>query len=394
MAEKNKATTVWDYLQWRGDLRMEQDGFNEVDNLLLCILSYLDFRRIPGLTSFSPADAIPLPDVCAQLTEGDEQLGLSEEDYIPVMRAMAATPRFRPVRMFAFESSIDEEKVMQFAAVSFLLPDESVFIAYRGTDTTLVGWQEDFNMSFLEAVPAQLRATEYAKEVAAATPRRTLRLGGHSKGGNLAVWAAIHLPQRLQRRRLAQVYNNDGPGFGPEVLESEAYQRIADRIETFIPESSIVGMLLEHTEEYSVIASTNRSLMQHEPLSWVVLGNQFVCLGQRSEAAQLGDNAMREWLADLSSQERKEFTEALYSILSKGGKAKTIEDLNTGSLAGGVALLKEYIGADEKKKKVIGDILGRLAVDVGEELRKAAGLRLKQAEEGFRQAIAELKKPQ
>ena len=157
MAEKNKTTTIWDYLQWRGDLQLTQDGFNEVDNLLLCIVSYIDFRRIARLRSFDPAYAMSIGEVCAMLTEDDEQRGLSMEEYIPVMRAMAATPRFRDTKMFAFEDSYDEEKVMQFSAVSFLLPDNSVFVAYRGTDSTLVGWVEDFNMSFMTAVPAQRR---------------------------------------------------------------------------------------------------------------------------------------------------------------------------------------------------------------------------------------------
>ncbi len=392
MAENHK-NTLWDYLQWRGDLHLTQDGFNEVDNLLLCIVSYIDFRRITQLRSFEPEDAMRIGDVCALLTEEDEQLGLSREDYIPVMRAMAASQRFHDTKMFAFESSYDEEKVMQFAAVSFLLPDNSVFVSYRGTDTTLVGWQEDFNMSFLSAVPAQLRATEYAEEVAKKVPRRTLRIGGHSKGGNLAAWAAIHLPEKLQSKRLAAAYNNDGPGFSKAVLESEGYRRVEEKILTFIPESSIVGMLLEHTEDYVIIDSTNRSLLQHEPLSWNALGNQFVYLSQRSEAAQLSDSVVREWLTGLSVQERQEFTEALYSILSMGGKVKTLEDLRSGGLGGSMALLKGYIGADEKKKKVISQIMKRLVADVGEELRKTAEGKLKTAEQGLRQAVQELKKP-
>ena len=359
MAEKNH-TTIWDYLEWRGDLLLTQDGFNEVDNLLLCIVSYIDFRRIARLRSFDPAYAMSIGDVCALLTEEDEQRGLSPEDYIPVMRAMAATPRFRDVKMFAFEDSYDEEKVMQFSAVSFLLPDDSVFVAYRGTDTTLVGWVEDFNMSFMSAVPAQLRATQYAIEVAERVSRRALRIGGHSKGGNLAAWAAIHLPEKLQTERLLAAYNNDGPGFNAEVLSSDGFARAAEKIHTFIPESSAVGMLLEHTEDYTIIDSTSVSLLQHEPLTWNVLGNRFIYLGQRSEAAQLGDNVIRDWLSGLTREERQEFVETVHQLLSAGGKIKTLEDLHSGGLSSGIALIKEYAGADESKKKMLSDLMGRL----------------------------------
>ncbi len=391
MTEKNH-TTIWDYLAWRGDLLLTQDSFNEVDNLLLCIVAYIDFRRIARLRSFDPAYAMPIGDVCAMLTEEDEQRGLSPEDYIPVMRAMAATPRFRDVKMFAFEDSYDEEKVMQFSAVSFLLPDDSVFVAYRGTDTTLVGWVEDFNMSFMTAVPAQLRAVDYAVEVARRTPRRQLRIGGHSKGGNLAAYAAIYLPEKLQTKRLVAAYNNDGPGFNAEVLASEGFARAAEKIHTFIPQSSAVGMLLEHTEDYTIIDSTTVSLLQHEPLSWNVLGNRFIYLGQRSEAAKLGDDVIREWLAELSLQERQEFVETVYQLLSAGGKIKTLDDLRAGGLSSGLALLKGYITADEQKKKMLSELMGRLTDNAKGELRRTAEEKLKSAEQDIRQKLDKLKK--
>ncbi len=391
MTEKNH-TTIWDYLTWRGDLLLTQDSFNEVDNLLLCIVAYIDFRRIARLRSFDPAYAMPIGDVCAMLTEEDEQRGLSPEDYIPVMRAMAATPRFRDVKMFAFEDSYDEEKVMQFSAVSFLLPDDSVFVAYRGTDTTLVGWVEDFNMSFMTVVPAQLRAVDYAVEVARRTPRRQLRIGGHSKGGNLAAYAAIYLPEKLQTKRLVAAYNNDGPGFNAEVLASEGFARAAEKIHTFIPQSSAVGMLLEHTEDYTIIDSTTVSLLQHEPLSWNVLGNRFIYLGQRSEAAKLGDDVIREWLAELSLQERQEFVETVYQLLSAGGKIKTLDDLRAGGLSSGLALLKGYITADEQKKKMLSELMGRLTDNAKGELRRTAEEKLKSAEQDIRQKLDKLKK--
>ena len=135
MSDETKASaTVSDYLRWRGDLTFAQDGFNEVDNLLLCIISYIKLENIPRLRSFDPQDAMPMGDVCRLLTEEDEQLGLSTLDYIPLMRQAAETPRFREVSLFAFESLHDEDRQMQFAAVSFLLPDGSVFIATENAE--------------------------------------------------------------------------------------------------------------------------------------------------------------------------------------------------------------------------------------------------------------------
>ena len=187
-------TTVTDYLTWRGDIPFSVDPFNEVDNLVLCIISYLDFSRFPELLTRNPKEAAALEDICARLTEADDQLGLSQLSYIPVARQAAACERFAGTRMFAFEDRSDAQT--QFAAVSFLLPDKSVFVAFRGTDTSLVGWKEDFNMSYLEAVPAQIRAAEYTAEIAWVCRWHKLRIGGHSKGGNLAAWAGLHLRTR------------------------------------------------------------------------------------------------------------------------------------------------------------------------------------------------------
>ena len=370
----DKNGTVMDYLRWRGDLTFAQDGFNEVDDLVLCIISYLNFRRFDDLRTTDPARAVALPDVAARLTEEDEQLGLSELDYIPLMRLAAETERFRDVRMFGFTHEWDEAKEMQFDAVSYLLPDDTLLVSFMGTDTSLVGWKEDFNMSFLTAVPAQERATAYTVEMAAACPDRKLRIAGHSKGGNLAAWAAIHIPAPLQEQRLLDAYNNDGPGFSHDMVDSDAYRRVADKLHTYIPESSIVGVLLEHAEDYAVIDSSNRSVMQHEPMSWSVLGPRFVHLGQRSQMGKLSDDVLRQWIGSMTPQEREQFSDALFDVLSLSGKARTLDDLRTGGLAGGAALLKQYSGADEQDKKIIAEIFRRLAVDVkdgAEESRRS-----------------------
>lgn len=243
-------------------------------------------------------------------------------------------------------------------------------------------------MSFLSAVPAQERAAAYVVEMAATCPERPLRIGGHSKGGNLAAWAALHIPEALQERRLLAAYNNDGPGFARDMLQTPEYRRVADKLHTYIPESSIVGVLLEHGEDYAVIDSTNRAVMQHEPLSWCVLGRSFVHLGHRSQMGKLSDDVLREWIGSMSPQEREQFTDALFDVLSLSGRARTLDDLRGGGLAGGAALLKQYADADEKEKQIIAEIFRRLAVDVKEELKKAAGEGL----ETVKNALSTLKK--
>ena len=154
--------TPLDYLRWRGDLSFVRDGFNEVDNLILCIISYLNFRRIDAVHTKTPALAPTLAEVAPLLTEEDDQLGLSELSYLPLLRLAAQTERFKDLRLFGYTHEYDAECAKQFDALSFLVPDGTLFVAFMGTDTSLAGWKEDFNMSFLSAVPAQERAVSYA----------------------------------------------------------------------------------------------------------------------------------------------------------------------------------------------------------------------------------------
>lgn len=233
-------------------------------------------------------------------------------------------------------------------------------------------------MSYLEAVPAQVRAAEYTAEIMRLCRFHKVRIGGHSKGGNLAAWAGLHLPHKDYGRLLA-VYNNDGPGFNRSMTERPEYVLLRDRMHTFIPESSIVGVLLEHCEDYTVIASTAKSIMQHEALSWCTERNRFIHLEERSTMGRRSDDVLRDWIGSMTPQERKDFTDAFFEILSMGGKARTLDDVQEMGLSGAVALVKEYAGADEKTRRILVETFKRLAVDIGEEVATSAQDGLKQA---------------
>ena len=168
---------------------------------------------------------------------------------------MAASRRFSDLTLCAYVSRTDEETQTQFSALTALLPDKTAYIAFRGTDDTIVGWKEDFNLAFLPVVPAQRMAAEYLAAAAAALPSHPLRVGGHSKGGNLAVYSAAKSSGEIQERIVA-VHNNDGPGFAWDISETPGHKRIASRIHTILPQTSVVGMLMEHEKRYQVVHST------------------------------------------------------------------------------------------------------------------------------------------
>ena len=223
-------TTLFDYLSWRGDLPLSADPFHEVDGVILARFTYMPFHRVLRWDSLTPTTVeavcrtlLALPDIeTAVRRRGDTDL----------LRALVESPRYKGMELTAYADRLDAESQTQFSAITVKLEEGHYCVAYRGTDNTLIGWKEDFNMSFLSAVPAQTRAVSYATEMASLCPALPLRIGGHSKGGNLAAWAAIYLPAELQKDRLLSAYNNDGPGFSHDMVDSEAYRRVADNYPT------------------------------------------------------------------------------------------------------------------------------------------------------------------
>ena len=205
---------MMDYLDWRGDLTFTASGFNEVDNLLFAELVYTSFDGI--VTGQSEAEAVTLAEASAVFWEQNSReeilARVSMTKAAPfVLEKMAKTERFRDVKLWGYVNDISEEEQSQFAVMCAGLPDGSIYVSFRGTDNTITGWREDFNMGYLSETPGQLKAVSYVEQMLG-EGGRPVRIGGHSKGGNLAVYAAVHCSSGLQDRILA-VYSNDGPGF-------------------------------------------------------------------------------------------------------------------------------------------------------------------------------------
>lgn len=372
---------IMDYLDWRGDLPLTVSPFNEVDGLILAELSFINFEGIVPPPELGRG--VPLRDAAgtyfARHNGQEIDMGVLVPGRIPdLMCRMAHSVRFGGMLLNGYCELMDDAREQQFAALTVELGDGSIYLSYRGTDDTIVGWKEDLNMGYLEVIPSQTRALEYLGRMTRQYPDAKLRIGGHSKGGNLAAWAGLHLPKRYYGRLLA-VYNNDGPGFSRSLTELPEFALLKGKLHTYIPESSIVGVLLEHCEEYTVIASTARSIMQHEALSWCTERNRFIHLEERSTMGRHSDDVLRDWIGSMTPQERKDFTDAFFEILSMGGKAKTLEDVQEMGLGGAVALVKEYAGADEKTRRILVEIFKRLAVDIGGEVASSAQDGLKHA---------------
>lgn len=321
--------TLYDYVNWRGDLSFDDAPLNEVDSLIFSLLSYLDLSSI--VPSEHEGDTVPIRAAAnAFFSKNPDPKKISMGVIVPknivkLFRMVKDTKRFRGVGMKAHVNVIDVKREMQFSATTFLINEEVALIAYRGTDDTLIGWKEDFNMSFLPVVPAQTEATAYLNAAAACLQHPYLYITGHSKGGNLAVYAAVHCEGTV-KKRLQQVWCNDGPGFGNSMLSDPQYIEIRPLVRTLVPQSSAVGMLLEHDENYTVVKSRQTGLFQHDGLSWEVMGGSFIRLRDVTEESKRLDKTLNAWIRSMTPEQRAQFVEALYQILS-ADSAATLTDL-------------------------------------------------------------------
>ena len=346
---------LFDYLDWRGDLTLAQAPFNEVDNLILAELSFVDFGGI--VSEPGTGGAISLREAAERFfarVPADQpiDMGVLVPDAIPLLlRKIADSQRFREMRLSCYVDWLDTEQAVQFSALTVETGDGLYYIAFRGTDDTLAGWKEDFHMACMEEIPAQRMAVDYLKTVARQYPRRRLRVGGHSKGGNLAVYAATFAPASIQRR-IQSVWSNDGPGFHRSILDSAEYARIAERVVSIVPKSSVVGMLLEHDEDYIVVDSSEQGLLQHDGFSWSVLGDHFVRLNDVTRQSRLNDRALKEWIRSMPLDQREKFVEGLFQVLSASG-AVTLTDLKEESLKAAGAMIRAMKDMDKDTRDAV-----------------------------------------
>ena len=351
-----------DYLDWRGDLTLEQAPFNEVDNLILAELSFVDFKDIvPGP---GEGDSVVLREAAEQFLsrfpEGEKiDMGVLVPAAIPEMlRKMADSRRFGDMKLNCFVDHLDVGKGEQFAALAIETGDKAMYLSFRGTDDTLAGWKEDFELACMPEVPAQKKAVAYTWTVAKQFPRKCLRLGGHSKGGNLAVYAGVFCPENVQKRIIA-VWSNDGPGFHDDLLDLPEHRRVAERIYSIVPKSSVVGMLLEHEEDYTVVDSDQLGFLQHDGFSWQVMGDHFITLRQVTQQAHLSDQELRKWVHGLSVEQRENFVNAMFDVLAASG-AVTLTDLKDDSFKAVGAMIRAMKDLDKETRDGLWDFLAIL----------------------------------
>ncbi len=341
---------IIDYIVWRGDLSFENAPFCQVDELILARLSYFDFSNIFDYYE----QELTLEEAYSRFAKGDlaNKRILIEGD-IELFPAMAVSNRFKNCRVTRFVNNIIDSERTQFAAITVILPNNTLYISFRGTDNTITGWREDLDMSFQDNVPCQLEGVRYLEEIASSYTEQFMRVGGHSKGGNIAIYASSFCSY-LTKNRILNVYNNDGPGLSQATSEKDEYKTIVDRIQTYVPQSSVIGRLLSHKEKYTVVLSNEKGLMQHNVYTWQIVGANFVTLEEVDDGSEFVDDTLKDFLEKSSPEQRKQTLDIIFELLYKTN-ATTIKEINKNKLENYTMMLKEYTNLDKETRKIVNN---------------------------------------
>lgn len=305
--------TILDYLKEYGDYTLEEKAFSEVDSLVLSQFAYLKFDNLAP----APGEDKPAVSLSELKNHADyDRLYADEryrEDNTALFLGMYRSKRFQNTKIYNYVNLIDLTTETQFSAVTFRLPNGVCYVAYRGTDETIVGWKEDLNLAFSEPVEGQRMSVDYLNR-AAESITGNFYVGGHSKGGNFATYACMNCDAEV-RRRIMAIYDHDGPGFRPEVRAQGTYDEIADRIHKTIPHSSLVGMLLYSDGVYQVVESKTIGLAQHNPYTWLIKDDHFRTVNELYAGRKFMDEALNRWILSLSQEEMHTFVDTFYKVI-------------------------------------------------------------------------------
>ena len=377
---------IMDYISWRGDLTFAQSPFNEVDNLILACFSYVNLDRIPAVTRQKGIELKKLVKEFKKLhTIKELEADKSFIRLAPFMMfEMAESVRFGNCVIRNYVNEIVTEAEQQFSAVEIVLDDGTSYISFRGTDDTIIGWKEDFNLS-TGVVPAQERAVEYMQRISDKASGM-LRVGGHSKGGNLAIYGSVMC--KSVHDKILEIYSNDGPGFSKEFQKSPETAEMMPKIIRIIPEYSIIGTLLEHEKQPIIVASTSRGLLQHDGFSWEVQGPGLVRRDSLNKTALRFIEILHKWIDGMDMEQKRLLIEDLFATLQASGY-ENLSEVQSGGLKSLAAMVKRLDKFAPESRGMMQELLTAICGGWLEQLQENTKDKLSAIPQSFSDKILE-----
>ncbi len=343
---------------------------NEVDSLVFSTIAYFNLEK-GTLGKKVPSDVVPLPIAVCGISTDDLFGGiwLSHMGGDEFLSSLLASPRFMDLGVGFYANDVSNHFEKQFSAMTFFLPDGCTYIAFRGTDNSLTGWKEDFNITFMKEVPSQISARTYLEDIAD-THEARVYVGGHSKGGNLAEYAASTC-RATTFDKIERIFNHDGPGFAFTPSERFGSPEYNDKLRKTVPESSVFGMLMEQRRTYRVVRSSGMLFAQHASTHWEVDENDFVTVDEISPEAAIVSGTLNSWAESYDPPKREQFIEAVYGILC-AANADTWGEIAQETTSNVLAMAGATVQLPADMRAMLFEMIRDIAPILGTETAKQA----------------------
>ncbi len=340
-------SNIIDYMKWRSDITFSQIGINDIDCLIFSELAYLPLEGV--VPSLDDGKYIMLVDAVHKFfnihKDGISVGAIIPDQIIGLFKHAGRTNRFADVKMWGYVNDVDLSQEKQFSAVCFTIDDGTTYVAYRGTDDSIIGWKEDFNMAIYTPIPAQKEALDYLEKMHKKI-KGPIIVGGHSKGGNLAVYSSINASSSVKKRTV-KIYNFDGPGFKDNFI-SHSDMKTIDKIINILPESSIIGRIFDIVGRYEIVNSTNKGIMQHDAFSWSVMASDFVYAPEFTAQSDEFHILLKKWVSKMSKDEVVDIIETLHKVMTNSN-VTALSDITSDKFKFILNILK----SDTEDKKTI-----------------------------------------
>ena len=343
-----------DYIKEFGHVSFEERAFSEIDALVLTELEYLPLEKVVP-SDENGENFVTVKEIAEYMQEHkqelfDENPMMITEERHEVSQVIVDAPRFQSLKFFGVVSVWDKDTTKQFAAVTVEVEPSVRLVVFRGTDETLIGWKEDFLMTYSPLVAAQTDAKEYLAKQASLWDG-DLMISGHSKGGNLAIYAAATQEEDVQLR-IVDIFCFDSPGLYRSVLETKGYQNIVPLAMRYIPQDSLVGLMLESEVPYVIVKSNATGAMQHSAMTWEIEDGQFIKMEKLTKNSQLNDQTFKKWTESVSDEELELFWNVFFELLFSVG-IDTVNDLYGQFMHYVQEFLKAAGDMDEEKRELL-----------------------------------------
>jgi len=339
--------TLFDYLKFYKDATFDVFSFNEIDALILSMLSYAKLERI---VPKDKRESVSIHEACQKFLHLYSEKDFKTEYWMfpssfRLMKELLDSKRFYYAKIYYLSAATDSKG--QFKAITIRLPNGITFISYEGTDSSVVGWKEDFELMYKRPISSQKMAVAYLDNTLNIFDRE-IYIGGHSKGGNLAMYAYMY-GKSYYKKRVKKVYNFDGPGFLDDVLDTDLYHDLSTKLEMVVPYESVVGMMLGHGS-YRVVHSTNKAMMQHDATSWECFGGYFVTTDSLSKKSLKFERNLNDYVKSMTLEERKNFVDTVFAVFEKSHitNIMQLKDFKISSL---LSIMKEITNIPSSTKR-------------------------------------------